>query len=62
MKESTIFNTTFHNKGDFSLGARLSEGGFIPVSRYFGNLGKLGPDKPNHKLEHMKSNSKSPTP
>ena len=34
----------------------------IPVSQvlgYWGNLGKLGPNTPNHAQGHMKSNPKS---
>ena len=44
---------------------RLSVGGIIPVSqvlRYWGNLGKLGLNTPNHIQGNMKSNSKSSDP
>ena len=42
--------------------SRPSVGRIIPVSqvlRYWGNLGKLGPNTPNHVQGHMKSNPKS---
>ena len=45
--------------------SRPSVGRIIPVSqvlRYWGNLGKLGPNTPNHVQGHMKSNPKSSAP
>ena len=42
--------------------SRPSVGQIIPVlevRRYWGNLGKLGPNTPNYVQGHMKSNSKS---
>ena len=45
--------------------SRPSVGRIIPVSqvlRYWGNLGKLGPNTPNHVQGHMKSNPKSLAP
>ena len=40
-------------------------GGAIPASqvlRYWGNLGKLGPNTPNYAQGHMKSSPKSSVP
>ena len=45
--------------------SRPSVGPIIPVSqvlRYWDNLGKLGPNTPNHVQGHMKSNPKSSAP
>ena len=42
--------------------SELSVDRAIPVSEvlgYWGNLGKLGPNTPNHVQGHIKSNSKS---
>ena len=45
--------------------SRPSVDRITPVSqvlRYWGNLGKLGPNTPNHVQGHMKSNPKSSAP
>ena len=45
--------------------SKPSVGRIIPLSpllRYWGNLGKLGPNTPNHVQRHMKSNPKSSAP
>ena len=60
-KKSKVFNSLFHIKWDLALVSEPSVGWVIPVSqvlRYWGNLGKLGPNTPNHVQGHMKSNPK----
>ena len=64
-KKSKVFNSLFHIKLDLKLVSRLSVGRIIPVSQvlmYWGNLGKLGPNNPNHVQGYMKSNPKSSAP
>ena len=60
--QSKVFSFLFHIKWDFTLVARASMGWVIPVSqvlRYWGSLGKLGPNTPNHAQGYMKSNPKT---
>ena len=60
-KSKTSFDVTW----DFTLVLWPSVGRAIPVSqvlRYWGNLGKLGLNTPNHMQGHIKSNPKSSDP
>ena len=64
-KESKFFRSLFHVKWGLILVSRLSVGWVIPVSwvlRYLGNLGRLGPNTPNHAQGHTKNNPKSSAP
>ena len=51
-----------HQMRPYASAQALGGSNYIPVSqvlRYCGNLGKLGPNTPNHMQGHMKSNTKS---
>ena len=64
-KNSKVFSSLFHIKWDLTLVLGPSLGRAIPVSqvlKYWGNLGKLGPDTPNHVQGQMKNTSKSSDP
>ena len=63
--QSKVFSYLFHIKWDVTLVSRASVGWVIPVSqvlRYWGSLGKLGPNTPNHAQGHTKRNPKTPAP
>ena len=47
-KKSKVFNSLFHIKWDLMLVSSPSVHQIIPVLRYWGNFGKLGPNTPNH--------------
>ena len=56
-KKSEVFNFLSLIKWDLILVSRPTVGRAIPVSQvhsYWGNLGKLGPNTPNHVQGHMK--------
>ena len=64
-KESKVFSFLFHIKWDLTLVSRASVDWVIPVSQVlgcWGNLGKLGPNTPNHAQRHTKSNPKTSVP
>ena len=60
-----VFRSLFYIKWDLTLVSRPSVGQAIPVLqvlRYWGNLGKLGLNIPNHAQGHMESSPKSSAP
>ena len=64
-KSFKVFRLLFYIKWDLTLVSRPSVGQAIPISqvqRDWSNLGKLGPNAPNHAQGHMKSNPKSSAP
>ena len=63
--QSKVFSYLFHIKWDVTLVSRASVGWVIPVSqvlRYWGSLGKLGSNTPNHIQGHTKRNPKTSAP
>ena len=64
-KNSKVFSSLFHIKWDLTLVSGPSVCRAIPVSQIlgcWGNLGKLGPNTPNHAQGHMESSPRSSAP